>query len=392
MRWQGCCRNCKGRPARSKYPANEARIQAGLTRGRTHVNPASPRAMSETKPHSKGPSFCNLLALEKGLDPGGHATHFESLALLEAPLPWRRDIYEKDGPMPRELLDLYELYLTRYHETGVWPASYVFLVAPDEAYSRSGHRRVILFQHDEAQFATYSRAEYLVPEAQAGKLIWAAAEEPDKLDEFNAWKVTHPQPVRDILVCTHGTVDAACAKFGFPLYRYLRHTHADEHLRVWRVSHFGGHVFAPTLMDMPAGHFWAYVGEAQADQIVRRDGDVAQLRSHYRGWAGLEYGFPQAAERAMWLREGWRWLAWPRRGQVLAQDDAASPSWAEVQIEFDDESGPCFYRCRVEMSGAIDTFHTTGEAETYPYPQYRVVRLERGDRTPDAASRIAQAL
>lgn len=340
--------------------------------------------MSDPTHPPKGPSFCNLLAMAKGLDPGGHATHFDSLALLEAPLPWRRDIYEKDGPMPPELLDLYELYLTRYQETGVWPASYVFLMAPDEAYSRPGQRRVILFQHDKAQFAAYARAEYLVPDAQAGRLIWAAAEAPDKLDEFAAWKVDHPRPVRDLLVCTHGTVDAACAKFGFPLYRYLRQTHAGERLHVWRVSHFGGHVFAPTLMDMPSGHFWAYVGEAQADQIVRRDGDVAELRGHYRGWAGLEYGFLQVAERAMWLREGWRWLEWPRRGEVLAQDTAAVPRWAEIQVEFEDDAGPCRYKCRVEMTGTIDTFHTTGEDETYPYPQYRVAWLERGDCIPQA--------
>lgn len=333
--------------------------------------------MNHLQHRPDGPAFCNLVALEKGLDPGGHATHFDTLALLEAPLPWRRDMYDKPGTMPQELFDLLELQRAQYGETGVWPADYVFLIAPDEAYSRPGHRRVILYRHDEGQFAVYSRAEYLVPEADAGRLIWTAATEADRLDEFAAWRVDDARPMRDVLVCTHGTVDAACAKFGFPLYRHLRRNHAGDCLRVWRVSHFGGHVFAPTLIDMPSGHFWAYVGEEQADQIVRRAGDVDGLRGHYRGWAGLAYGYLQAAERAVWLREGWAWFDRSRRGEIVAQDDEATPPWADVRICYDNGSGPAGYRCRVEMVEAIDTIHTTGMAETYPYPQFRVVELTK---------------
>ena len=86
------------------------------------------------------------------------------------------------------------------------------------------------------------------------------------------------------MVCTHGAVDAACAKFGFPIYRQLRRL-ADEsngQVRVWRVSHFGAHIFAPTLIDMPEFRYWGYVEREEAPMIVNRNGSVLRLRNHYR--------------------------------------------------------------------------------------------------------------
>lgn len=323
-------------------------------------------------------AYCNLQAIEKGLDPGGHATPFNKLVLLETRLPWQRDLYSTASLLPQEVVDLYTLNMQRYRQTGRWDAAYLLLIAPDVAYSRPGWRRIIFFQQGAAQFAQFARAEYVVPEPEAGKLVWALAEAPDTLAQFAAWKIADSEPWRDILVCTHGSVDAACAKFGFPLYRHLRQTYATESLRVWRVSHFGGHVFAPTLMDMPSGHFWAYVEEAQAAQIVERTGPVADLRGHYRGWAGLPNGFLQAAEREMWLREGWRWFTWPKKGQLVAQDQASSPAWAEVCVQFEADGGQYAYKACVEVVKSVETIHTTGYSEVYPYLQYRVTRLERG--------------
>jgi len=39
------------------------------------------------------------------------------------------------------------------------------------------------------------------------------------------------------LVCTHGNVDVACSRFGYPIYEKLRKEYSDENLRVWRCSH-----------------------------------------------------------------------------------------------------------------------------------------------------------
>ena len=318
-------------------------------------------------------SYCNVAAQALGLDPGGYAGHFTDAVLIETALPWKRDLYQSAGALPQEAIDLMALWLQRYRETGVYDHR-PLLIAPDPVYSQPGYRRVIYYERPASPFAHYARQEYLIPEEDTGLLLWALFEAKATLGQFAAYRVNDDHDQRDLLVCTHGTIDVACAKFGYPLYRHLRDAYADDHLRVWRVSHFGGHVFAPTLMDMPTGHYWAYIGEEQAARIVQRQGDVAELRGHYRGWAGVPAGFAQAAERELWQQEGWAWFDCAKAGEVIAQDpDPDKPTWAEVRITREPSPGTtATHDLRVEVGQWIDTFGTTGHAETYPYPQYVV--------------------
>ena len=339
--------------------------------------------------------FCNVAAHALGLDPAGHARRFDDAILVETPLPWRRTLYERAGALPQEMIDLLALWLARYRQGQ--PYSHCpLLIAPDPATSRPGFRRVIFFRRPPGAFAHYTRAEYFVPEEEAGPLAWALYEAQGQLPRFDAYRLPEApvgSPVRDLLVCTHGAVDAACGKFGYPLYRSLRDAPADAEpgaLRVWRVSHFGGHVFAPTLLELPSGHFWAFVGDEQGAQIARRSGDAAALRGHYRGWAGAEDGFAQAAECAAWQREGWAWFDYAKSCTVTALDsagaaatangdaDAPAPRWAEVRLDFTRPDGTRgAYAARVEAAPPVHTQPHTGRADAYAYPQYAVTRFEK---------------
>lgn len=326
-------------------------------------------------------SYCNLIALEKGLDPAGSAGDFEDAIIIETPLPWKRDLYQQAGVLPQQIIDLMALWMERYQAGQGYPHR-PLLAAPDSAYSRNGFRRVMLFTRQSVPFACYDKTEYLVPDDELGALAWALYENRDDLSRFEQFRLPEADSIRDVLVCTHGTIDAACAKFGFPLYNDLRKNHASDRLRAWRVSHFGGHVFAPTLMDMPGGHYWAYVEENQAAQIVRQTGDVTALRGHYRGWAGIGESFLQVAERELWQRYGWEWFSYRKSGLILAQEaDTDNPAWAEVRIDYSTpdgrESGA--YTARVELQRYIETIHTTGIEAAYPYPQYSVTRLEKAE-------------
>lgn len=323
-------------------------------------------------------AYCNRLAIEKGLDPGGYAGSFDDAILIETPLPWRKDIYQQAGALPQEAINLMALWLQRYQETGAYRHR-PLLIAPDDEYSRKGYRRVMFYTRAKGKIAAFDKMEYSVPEDELGALLWALFEGHEDLPRFDAFRTPQADSIRDVLVCTHGTVDAACAKFGYPLYNDLRRNYADESLRAWRVSHFGGHVFAPTLIDMPTGHYWAYVEQVQARSIVTRSGDAAAMRGHYRGWAGLDGGFLQAAERDLWQLHGWDWFNWPKQGEVLAQDDDTEhPSWAEVRIHATAPDGTRYaYDMRVEVARYVETITTTGYENTYNYPQYVVNQMER---------------
>lgn len=328
------------------------------------------------RPSAPTSCYCNVLARQRGLDPVGSAGSFADAVVVETPLPWKPDIYQKAGKLPQEAIDLLQLWLKRYYE-GVPYDHLTLMVAPDAAYSRPGFRRVMYYTRPSTPFARYDQREYLVPDERVGALLWALFEAPADLPQFKAYRVAS-DGVRDLMICTHGTVDVACAKFGYPLYRHLRRQHASDRLRVWRVSHFGGHVFAPTLLDLPTGHLWAYVEADQADQIAACAGSVAALSGHYRGWTGLDSGLLQTAEWAIWQREGWRWFEYPKQGTLLAQAvDGASPQWAEFRIDYAAPDGSGSYEARVELIEPVATELSTNDTTPYTYPQYRVARLEQ---------------
>jgi hypothetical protein len=315
-------------------------------------------------------AYCNCLAMESGLRPSGHAGDFQDAFILEAPLPWKLDMMQKAGALPQTVIDLLALWLQEYYAGKGYPHR-PLVVAPDPEYSREGYRRVMFYTRPEGAFAEYEKTEYCVPDADAGDLIRAWYQDRGCLSQFEQYRTPDADVTRDILICTHGTVDAACAKFGYPLYKYMRDHCASGALRVWRVSHFGGHVFAPTLMDMPHGSYWAYIDRAQADQIAQRSGDVAALDGHYRGWAGVEDGFMQAAESVLWQMHGWDWFNWRKSGQIIASDDAEQPSWADVQIRYTTPEGKTgAYDVRMEVQQYIETIVTTGDERRHNYPQY----------------------
>ncbi len=67
------------------------------------------------------------------------------------------------------------------------------------------------------------------------------------------------------LVCTHGTRDRCCAKWGMPLFEALCQR---DPKRVWQCSHLGGHRFAPNFLTLPDGLMWGRFDIARVDALV----------------------------------------------------------------------------------------------------------------------------
>lgn len=335
-----------------------------------------------TTPATDVSRFCSICAKQAGLDSAGSAYTYSHVLAAEIPLPWPESMYSEPGILPQELLDVRRLLIESYQRGNPLSIS-AFAIAPDAAYSRPGYRRVLSYRRPEGPFAIFEQEEYLAPEDDFGPLCWALLVDHAALPRFEDYR----QPatnMRDLMVCTHGAIDAACAKFGFPIFRQLRRM-ADQsagQFRVWRVSHFGGHVFAPTVLDMPEFRYWAYIEHEKVEMLALHGGDTAELRECYRGWAGLESPLLQVAERELFVRHGWPWLDYLKEGQVLSQAEIVAsddPAWAEVRIGFvaPDASERGAYVARVEQTSSIECIYSTGDPETYAYPQYTVTRLER---------------
>jgi len=308
--------------------------------------------------------------MEKGIDPVGSAGNFQDAVIIEHPLPWKYSYAEMS--LPLEVLNLLDLWLKRYHETGVY-GHRPLLIAPDTCYSKEGFRRVIFYSKPEGLFAQFEKAEYLVPVEKMGGLIWSWYEASDNLSHYEDYRQPEDNLTRDILVCTHGAVDVACAKFGYPLYKHLRDNVATDTVRIWRVSHFGGHLYAPTLMDMPKGDYWAYVDNNIGEQIIQHEGDIQDLYHYYRGWSGLEMGFMQALERICLMRKGWSWQTYPKRGEILAIDDCDEPQWADVRLSYITPNNILHsYQAHVQIKQVIMSNPSSNDERQYPYPQYIV--------------------
>jgi hypothetical protein len=318
-----------------------------------------------TKPRQGAFSLCSLASAASGEDPLGSAWATSRYLLVELALPWEYDLLAgKRIPAGlREFVD--ELY-----EAGSdWG---LIGMAPDDKYSVPGLVRVIDLALPEPPFRGYARSVYLIPPDELVAALRVMADDPGAahLDAYRQ----EPAATRDLLVCTHGAVDACCAKFGYPVYRRLRQIAAESELpdpvRVWRCTHFGGHRFAATVLDMPEGRYWGRLEGRHLPHLVRRDVPMAELRGCYRRWAALPHPLQQIAEGEAFVRGDWAWTACDVTPGGVPPEDATS---AEITLSYIHEARGERGEIAVAVlpDGAVMTQTESADPELVEVPHYR---------------------
>ena len=332
--------------------------------------------MEETKKMTSGKAWpksqlCSVVSKGAKEDPAGCGRPFDRYLGIEVAPPWNDDVTESPR-FPQELREAVE----RAQHAGVF-GKFTALF-PDPVYSREGYVKTLYLHKPPGRFAAYEKIEDSVPAGEIVPLVEALAEGPDGLSRFGLYE-EDTSHVRDILVCTHGSHDACCGKFGYPTYEILRYGYAGaskRQLRVWRTSHIGGHRFAPTLIDFPEGRYWGHLEPVALEKLVLRSGPVSGLGRFYRGWAGLSGKFEQIAEREIFVREGWKWTRYLKSGKTLEADE--NEGRAEVRIEYATSGGIAgAYEATVEANGTVMTLGNSGLDPLQEVKQYRVSRLER---------------
>ena len=119
-----------------------------------------------------------------------------------------------------------------------------------------------------------------------------------------------------LLVCTQGSHDVCCGSDGAKFATVLELTRPD--VTLLRVSHTGGHKFAPTAMTFPDGRMWANLDPDLTEAILDRGIEASEAARHCRGWWGAASGPAQAAERAVFASVGWEWESFEREVVELA--------------------------------------------------------------------------
>jgi hypothetical protein len=271
--------------------------------------------------------FCAQESRQAGEDPIGSANYSHFCVLIECQPPWASEALDSK-PIPSTLRVLQEEVLSR----GIYVD---FLLMYSEKIKQENSVRCIIFRKQDGFSTGYSKQEFLVPDIGDVAAIVKSILFDNKLIHQNIEIFT-----RDILVCVHGSQDRCCAKYGNPFYREALRTVANlslENIRIWQVSHFGGHRFAPTAIDFPEGRYYARLDQSSFTSILTKVGDINCLKNIYRGWGILPYP-AQALEREMIFRYGWDWFNYQVEFQIIEQNEDATHSCIKLNFEKPDGS------------------------------------------------------
>ncbi|MGD1898507.1 MAG: sucrase ferredoxin [Phormidesmis sp.] len=314
--------------------------------------------------------FCSVVSKKNGEDPIGTASTHDYWLLTELPLPWIFENWQKD-PLVGRLIQLFERLIVK-EGMKLRPLA----IAPNTDCAKPGYHRILFYRRPARLFSQYEQQEYLIPTERLYDITLALLQAPERLAEFEPYR--QPVSTRALIICTHGNVDVACSRFGDPIYQELREKYASSSLRIWRCSHFGGHRFAPTLIDLPIGQFFGHLESTHLDALIHHRGDWQPLRNCYRGWAGLT-PLEQVAEREIWMQLGWTWFDYVKAGKIKKDFGSAPKGTADlatVQIECKNVHGESnIYEIDIERIEDVETASQSGAGmKMEKVKQYRVNR------------------
>lgn len=267
--------------------------------------------------------FCAESSRQAGEDIIGSGTNHSTYILVECPTPWAANAFDSKA-VPENLKNLVDEF-KRHH------SSVRFLLIEPQKNNTTNSSKVLIFdKKKDGLLKGYNRHEFNVESIEnvAGIVRkYLAGEAIDCENEISA--------TRDILVCTHGSHDKCCSRYGNPFYAHALATISGlslSNIRIWKASHFGGHRFAPTMIDFPEGRYYGALEQDSFKSIVTRTGDIKCLNKVYRGWGILPTQI-QVLERELILHYGWDWFNYKVAGRIIEQSLDNNVIYAELTFE-----------------------------------------------------------
>lgn len=267
---------------------------------------------------------CAEHAREIAVDPGGTAFAADLVVLVTVPGPW-----------PKPALDHPRLAPLAAVLHGSAKPVRVLAALPADGSDGEGVSVVVY----ERRGPSAVERRYRVSDEADALLLAEALASGDSGGAARFLEAEHDPARPAVALCVQGSHDVCCGSEGMRLAAELGsgagaagERAADEigggAVIVHRVSHTGGHRFAPTGITFPDGRMWAGLDQGLVGRIVGRhlhsQAELAELAAACRGWWGVPGGWAQVAERAVFAQLGWSIDGSDRQVEVEVADEAAS--------------------------------------------------------------------
>ena len=278
---------------------------------------------------------CAEHAADIDLDPAGSALWVDEVVMIDLPLPWPKPVWAADG-------------VTHIPEA---------VMAAGEQGRRVRALAAVPLSDGVTRIVAYERIDGLGPMV---RLEWHT--DPDHVGELadrllrgglhtaDEFLVDTGDVGREVAICAQGSHDICCGADGMRLVGQI------ESIRPWvtvrKVSHTGGHRYAPTGLTFPDGRMWGFVTIDEMASILDRDGVPSAVTDRCRGWMGAD-SVGQVAERAVFaVVDDWSLDDVPRSVSATEIDGGWDCTVEAVGRTFD---------VRVESGRAVPTIKCRAE-------------------------------
>lgn len=274
----------------------------------------------------KKPFFCAVAAEQSGESLVGTAGHYQTYVLIECPLPWAPQVFDTERIPPA---------LRQFVKETESKGTIRFLCINSGRPVTDRKTTVLVYERSEEtdDFSNSFSSGYDGYEFKVDGLDQVALALQRHWQKPRA--IASISHIQDILVCTHGMRDRCCARFGQPFFREVKRLTDSRQLlnvRAWKVSHIGGHRFAPTAITFPDGRYYGRLTLQSLQALINRSGNIAQIRPVYRGWGILPAPL-QVLERQLMLSHGWDWFDYRISYQLLAAESSQGSLSAKVTLQ-----------------------------------------------------------
>ena len=296
---------------------------------------------------------------ELNIDSGGTGLRADLFLSVDVPLPWPKPVFSHQFLTGvAELLDGYSAPIRLLASV---PEDNNRLTVTAYRRKQKGHLVESSLRRSQTTFHPSDLLDVL-------KGILDGKKEEDSIG------VAQEEQVRELWVCTQGSHDVCCGSEGTALS--LEANKNLHGVKVRRVSHLGGHRFAPTAVTFPDGRMWSHVSMENLHEVFDETSIEENLLKKCRGWSGSETGPEQIAEREGLSLYGWNWDKYQRKIAVISEEDpeikvlvTGFPPGDEPEVKFE---------VVIEDSGKTPIFSCdkAGDTPTKWQTQYEVKTVD----------------